>query len=228
MTGNRRSVGSGGAGFKFIGLMSCLFALCLTGCYQPNPRVDRQQIESMANPEAYLLSLLDQRYINPDVHCELGRYYHSQHQDTKALHHYQTALGFDPAHRPTQAAMIKLYLDQGKMSQAQELMQRYQRQIGSSPQQLVELGDALEGEGLDNYALSCYQQALKLGPDLAPTNKYLGLYYLKHNDLDQAKQYLKRSFDINPNQPDVAKHLGELGVTVQVPTDYGTGITTAQ
>ena len=223
MTDKQRSVGFGSVCTKTVYGILTVLILALSGCHQPHPQVDREQLRSMADPEVYLLALLDQRYENPDVHCELGRYYHSQHNDTKARYHYDTALGFDPTHCPTQAALIKMCLDQGKADQAQELMQQYQRQIINYPQQLVELGNALDAEDLDRYAFSCFQQALNLGPNLAPTNKYMGLYYLRNNDLDRAKQYLIKSFEINSNQPDVARHLGDLGVTVELQNDYSKG-----
>ena len=223
MTGKQRSVGAGSVCTNSIRFIIAIALLTLAGCYQPNPQVDREEIQKMADPEAYLLSLLDQRYVSPDIHCELGRYYHRQGQDAKALHHFETALGFDPVHHASQAAMIKMRLDQGQANLAQELMQRYQRQIIHSPQQMVELGLALDAENLDSYALSCFQQALELAPNLAPTNKHMGLYYFRNNDLERAKEYLIRSFEIDSNQPEVARYLGELGITVEVPVDYGTG-----
>jgi hypothetical protein len=45
----------------------------------------------------------------------------------------------------------------------------------------------------------------------------MGLYYLGKGDTAQAKQYLVRSFEINPRQPDVAGALGRLGVVVELP-----------
>jgi hypothetical protein len=48
-------------------------------------------------------------------------------------------------------------------------------------------------------------------------NKEMGLYYLDKGDKVLAKEYLIRSFNLDPNQPDVAGELGRLGVEVKIP-----------
>jgi tetratricopeptide (TPR) repeat protein len=70
---------------------------------------------------------------------------------------------------------------------------------------------------LDEYALTCYQQALRLAPNSAKINRQIGYYYLSKGNKAQGKDYLSRSFQLNPNQPDVAGELGRLGVVVKVP-----------
>jgi Flp pilus assembly protein TadD len=79
------------------------------------------------------------------------------------------------------------------------------------------MGVAFEKQGLDDYALKCYQDALKMSPDSPTVNRQLGYYYLLKNKKDLAKEYFIRSFQLNPNQPDVAGELGRLGVAVRIP-----------
>jgi hypothetical protein len=45
----------------------------------------------------------------------------------------------------------------------------------------------------------------------------MGYYYLSKNDKVRAKEYLVRSFQLDPNQPEVAGELGRLGVEVRIP-----------
>jgi Flp pilus assembly protein TadD len=60
-------------------------------------------------------------------------------------------------------------------------------------------------------------QALHLDPTLAKVHKQLGYYYLSKNDKVRAEEYLKRSFQLDPVQPEVAGELGRLGVEVRIP-----------
>jgi tetratricopeptide (TPR) repeat protein len=188
--------------------------------------------------EAELLAELDRRFENPDVHCKLGQLYHSSKEWAKAEYHYSIALGFDPAHRPTQAAIVKLQLDRnlpGGGARAETYARNYISQASGSVAELLKLGQEFSdsaGGGLNEYALTCFKQALSMadaGSGVPPGRRgkllradaytHLGFYYLKVGDKTRAKEYLGRSFELNPNQPDVAGALGRLGVVVQVPRE---------
>jgi Flp pilus assembly protein TadD len=93
----------------------------------------------------------------------------------------------------------------------------YMTQAASSPEQLLSLGMAFEKQGLDNYVDKCYQEALKIAPNSPTVNRQLGYYYLAKDKKDIAKEYFIRSFQLNPDQPDVAGELGRLGVAVKIP-----------
>ena len=67
--------------------------------------------------------------------------------------------------------------------------------------------------------MRCYRQALDAAPDSYEANRQIGYYYLSKGDNTQAKQYLMRSFELNPRQPDVAGALGRLGIVVQAPVE---------
>lgn len=211
------------AGCKAPLVKGVIFVLCmgvLSGCGLHSPDIDRDYINSIPDKESYLLDKLDQRFENPEVHCELGRYYHSESKWTKAQYHFDTALGFDPSHRPSQAAFLKMLIAKGDMAGAEQTLQRYQRQLFSAPQAMVSLAVALAEENLDTYALSCFSKALQLAPHSFEANKQLGMYYLAREDAERAREYLTKSFELNPNQPEVAGALGRLGVVVEVPVKY--------
>jgi tetratricopeptide (TPR) repeat protein len=189
----------------------------MAGCRaQTNPTRD-VALDAIPDKESYLLSQLQARYQNPDVHCELGRYYLNEGLLDKAKYHLQTALGFDPANRPAQAAYIKLVSKlEGDMA-AQRLCAQYQRPLMSSTTELIKLAKALGDEGLDTLSLNCFQRVLSIQPDSAEANRQLGYFYLARKDNDQAKLYFSKSFELNPNQPDVAGELGRMGVTIETP-----------
>ena len=93
----------------------------------------------------------------------------------------------------------------------------YINQTSASARHSALLGRAFQKIGLDEYALLCYQQALNLAPNSAAINKQIGYYYLSKQDKVRAEEYLRRSFQIDPYQPEIAGELGRLGVEVKVP-----------
>lgn len=196
-------------------VFASLFLFACGGCNNSGVVVRDHSPRPIPDKETYLLNRLDQRFENPEVHCELGRFYLSEARFDKAEYHLNVALGFDPAHRKCQAAFINMLEMQGKSSDAALYVGRYQGQLYSSPSELVKLGKAFADEGLDTHALSTFQKALQINPDQAEAHKHLGMFYLSRNQRDRAKQYLSRSFAINPRQADVGRELGRMGVIVE-------------
>ena len=192
--------------------------LLVAGCKNTStPRVDQNVRAATDIHKAELLKELNKKWENPPVHFELGQLYHADGDYSKAEYYYNIARGFDPSYREVQAAMVKLQLDKGDKSKADWIANGYMVQVASIPEQLLSLGAAFEKQGLDDYALRCYQEALKTAPDSSAVNRQLGYYYLARNKKDLAKEYFIRSFQLNPDQPDVAGELGRLGVAVRIP-----------
>jgi Tfp pilus assembly protein PilF len=169
--------------------------------------------------ESQLLAELDRKYENPQAHYELARLYHKSRNWIKAEHHYNVAIGIQPSHRAAQAGQVKMYLDNGETAKAEQFATRYIGQSGSAITETLRLGWEFEQLGLDVYALRCYRQALGAAPDSYEANRQIGFYYLNKGDNTLAKQYLMRSFQLNPRQPEVAGALGRLGVVVEAPVE---------
>ncbi len=221
MTGRQRSTKSVVRTSLLYVLMGvALFAVW--GCDQ-GPRPARTgsiaPVSSSDKTEAMLLSQLDAKYENPQAHYELARLYHKSQNWLKADFHYNQAISFDPAYRAAQAGWIKMFIDRGETAKAEQYANSYMRQAASTVGEMLRLGWAFEGVGLDAYALRCYRQALDAAPDSPEANRQIGFYYLNKGDQAQAKQYLMRSFELNPRQPEVAGALGRLGVVVQTPIE---------
>ncbi len=164
-----------------------------------------------------LLESIAQRFDNPDAHFELGQLYQSEGLLVSAEYHYSTALRLDPVHRDAQGAMVKMKIENGDTAGAKLQADTYMREVSNSSAGSCRLGMAFQKQGLDEYALACYQQALRLDPESAEAYKQLGYYYLSKNDKVRARDYLSRSFEIKRNQPDVAHTLGQLGVEIKIP-----------
>ena len=206
-------------------LILCLLLCCVLlfgGCENPKTQVAKVVHLEKTSPEekkAELLKLLDRRFENPDAHFELGQLYKAEGLWPKAEYHYNVALSFDPVHRQAQAGMVKLFLDSGDAAKSETYADIYMNQVAvaGSAGGSLELALAFQEQQLDAYALASYRQALHLAPNSARIHKHLGFYYLSKNDTVQAKEYLSRSFQLDPRQPEVAGELGRLGVEVRIP-----------
>ncbi len=199
---------------------SVLFLLwsCQDGGRQTSPVAPIQTVTSDPT-EAQLLAELQKKYENPQVHYELARLYHKAQNWLKAEDYYQNAIGFDPAQRAAQAGLVKLYLDRGDPTKAEQFANSYIRQASSSVRETLRLGWEFRQLGMDDYALRCFRQALDADQNSFEANKQIGFYYRDKGDTAKAKQYLLRSFELNPRQPDVAGALGKLGVVVELPPE---------
>jgi len=219
----------GGAGMtgksQFVGLIFFVFILLLGGCGRfsgvfkgiGGQKVDEVEQTQAEKEKAKLLKAIDRKYENAQAHFELGRLYQTDGLWAKAENHYKIALNFDPVHREAQAARIKVLMGIGDTTKAELLAEEYIGQASNRAADSLRLALAFQEQELDEYALTCYQQALRLAPNSAKINRQIGYYYLSRNERALAQDYLTRSFQLNPNQAEVAGELGRLGVAVKIP-----------
>jgi len=213
MTWRREQIGT----LKSIGLafLVCIFLLCGCGGKAKAPKeIEKTTAEK---EKAELLKEIERKFEDIDAHFRLGQLYQADGQWNKAEDQYSIVLNFEPAHRQAQAARVKVLTDSGNTERARLLANEYKELACVSAEGSRQLAQAFQQQGLDEYALECYQQALRLAPDSAKINKQIGYYYLNKGNNDVAREYLSRSFQLNPNQPDVAGELGRLGVPVKRP-----------
>ena len=205
---------------KILYLFLFICPLLLCGCKGPktgSSQSDRITKTPAEQKKADLLRKLDRKFENPDAHYELGQLYHADGMWSKAQYHYNIALSFAPVHRPAQAAMVRALQDGSDKVKAKITVDIYMNQVGNSATESLKLGLAFQKQLLDDYALSCYRQALHLAPNSAKINRQIGYYYLSKQDKVRATEYLSRSFQLDPKQPDVAGELGRLGVQIRIP-----------
>ena len=202
-----------------------MMALVLAGCggdTQIDP--DRSPRSATEARKAELLAAISNRYENPEAHYQLAKIYHQEGRVERSEFHYNVAMGFDPTHRRAQAGMVKLIKDRQDPQRARITADLYINQASTNPDALMALGRSFQREGLDDYALMSYQKAQTLAPNSAPIHKQWGYYYLAKGDSVRAEGYFRRSFEIDPNQPDVSAELGRMGIRVQVPPRKATGL----
>jgi len=164
-----------------------------------------------------LLKKIENNFENPEAHYELGQLYQADGMWSQAEYCYNTTLSFDPVNRDAQASLVKVLKDGGNAAKSEATADVFTNQVVSSAEGSLRLGMAFQKQGLDDYALKCYNQALQLVPDSARINRQIGYYYLSKGDKARAKEYLTRSFQSNAEQPDVAGELGKMGVAVRIP-----------
>jgi tetratricopeptide (TPR) repeat protein len=171
-----------------------------------------------------LLKQLEGKFEDPEAHYKLGKLYQADGMWPKAESEFSTALSFDPVYYEAQAARIKVLFENHDKAKAALLVDEYITQAANSAAGSLKLGIGFQKEGLEEYSLTCYKQALRLAPNSAKVNRQVGYYYLSKNQTEQAKIYLTRSFQLDPTQAEVAGELGRLGVAVQIPrkTDTNT------
>jgi tetratricopeptide (TPR) repeat protein len=203
---------------QFISLTFLMCALLLCGCDQLRKDAKKKSLGAgkigktpSEQKKAKLLKQIDRKFENPRAHFELGQLYQADGMWIQAENEYKTALNFEPAHKQAQAGRIKVLLALDDKDKAEFLNNEYMNQASNSAAGSLRLALAFQKQQLDEHALACYQQALHLAPNSAKINRQIGYYHL------QAKNYLVRSFALNPNQPEVAGELGRLGIRTEIP-----------
>ena len=209
--------------FKIL-LVVIVLGLISAGCNEKQKTVtgekvsDKELTGETEKQKTVLLKDLDKKYENPKAHYELGKLYHSQGQWDNAEWEYNKALAFDPMHHDAQASIVKLLVDKGDTAKSAVIADMYMSQASVSAKHSLLLGRAFQDRGLDEYSLACYKQAHNLAPNSVAINRQIGYYYLLKRDNANAEMYLRKSFELDPSQAEVAGELGRLGVQVQLPT----------
>ena len=209
---------SSSAVFLFLAYVLCLFVA--GGCNGNKETVaegGETPVVTIADREQMLLDQVDRRFSDSDAHYKLASLYHDQEMYDRASYHYDAAIRFDPAHRDAQAGLVKLLLDQDMEIEAMRKAELFMSQVEPSYRETLKLARALAAHGAETQALACYQQALQIQPDSAEVFRDLGFYHLDKGEEEVARSYLSRSFQLDPNQPEVAGALGRLGVEVRIP-----------
>ena len=202
---------------KSVGLILVLSVLVF-GCDQQAKRADEEiPLAPSAQWKTELLDKIEKKYNNPEAHYKLGKLYYNDGLWDKAQWEFNLTLRFAPVHWPAEAAIVKTLMSAGKEAEAKLSAERALNRAATSAEYSMLLGYAYQKESLDKYALECYRQALALAPDSAALHKQIGYYYLSKREMVRAEEYLRRSFELDPLQSEIAYELGRMGVVVQIP-----------
>jgi len=200
-----------------ITTLLAILALILAGCEKSRQRDEGVGLLDTEQRKAELLRQIDGKYESPRAHYELGRLYHRDGLWSKAEASYRVAISFDPVLWDAESGLVKLFQDKGDAAKASSSAQAAMDRASYSAAASLGLAKAFQKDYLDEWALKCHGQALQLAPDSAEVYKHIGYYYLSKRDNARAEANLRRSFSLNPYQPEVAGELGRMGIIVQVP-----------
>lgn len=197
-------------------MVSLLAFGCTNNKKKENP-ASRISTSTTETSKTELRRKIELKYTDAESHYKLGKLYQADGLWEKAEAEYHITSSLDPAHWRAEAAVVKMLLQKGETDRSKLSAEQAMNRASVSAESSLLLGKAFQREFLDEYALSCYQQALSLAPNSAGLQKQIGYYYLSKNDMPRAEGYLRRSFQLNPYQPEVAGELGRMGVIVQIP-----------
>jgi tetratricopeptide (TPR) repeat protein len=204
-----------------------LLVMILSGCSWFQAKDLTRVNPDVLNPEKERWQKeIDRKFDNAEAHYQLGKIYQGEGLLERADWEFTLALQFDPVMYKAQAAKVRVYQDMRRFDKSKLAAELYISQVAASAESSAMLGRGFQQEGLDDYALTCYQQALARAPNSAALHKQIGFYYLGKNDLVRAEEYLRRSVQIDPYQPEVAEQLGRMGVVIQVPQGQNSGAAT--
>ncbi|MHC4551959.1 MAG: tetratricopeptide repeat protein [Planctomycetota bacterium] len=204
---------------RTVTILVLVSAICLSGC----SLFQKKEEDPTTTEKEKLQQQLDRKFENPKAHYKLAKIYHTEGLYDKAEYHYRTALGFDPVLYKAQAARVKVLQDKGDTASSKMAADLYMDQAVVSAEASMLLGKGFQERQMDEYAVACYQQALALEPNSAVLFRQLGYYYLGKGDKVRAEENLRRSFQLDPYQSEVAGELGRMGVMVQIPREQKKG-----
>jgi len=198
--------------------VATVLVILICGCGDPaRQKIGDIPLATTEEKKADLLSKIESRYDNPQAHYQLGKLYMDDGLWNKAEFEFHVVLSYDPVHWRAEAAIVKTLMVSGDEARANLSAQHCINRAGTSAATSVLLGRAFQREALDDCAMACYRQALGLAPNSAAVHRQIGYYYLSKGDRVRAEENLRRSFQIDPYQAEVAGELGRLGVVVQIP-----------
>jgi tetratricopeptide (TPR) repeat protein len=120
------------------------------------------------------------------------------------------AMEIDPDHGPTLANLGSLYGRHGRAAEAVPLLERALHLEPDNLEARVNLGTAMARMGRKDEAIAEFEEAYDRGLRIPQICNTLARAYGESGDLDNAAQWLRRSLEINPDQPMIQQFLQSL------------------
>jgi Tfp pilus assembly protein PilF len=172
----------------------------------------------VATAQERLEQSLNADHENPATHYWLGHVHELQDDVGKAEYHYRLAIRFTPATDAAHEALIRLLHKQGKTDasvQATRVFLAQKTNVRAS--ELMQLASVLAAEKMDHQAIMIYKQAQKVEELNPEPSLALAEFYFARDRQEEGVSALTHAFMIDPQYPELARRLGELGQRVGVP-----------
>ncbi|MBS2037201.1 tetratricopeptide repeat protein [bacterium] len=139
---------------------------------------------------------------SPELNASLGLYYKSQAMTAQALKHLEAACKLSPRTLPVRQALGEIYLNQGRMEQAES---HFQFMLQNHPTVGAHLGMAECDKQQFRFAeaLGNFQKAASLEPGNFQVLADLGALALQMGEQDLGIRSLKAAVALEPNHPDL-------------------------
>jgi tetratricopeptide (TPR) repeat protein len=134
----------------------------------------------------------------------------SQGDGAAAETHLRRALEIDPDHGATMANLGSLYGRSGRAEEAVPLLQRALRIEPDNLEARVNLGTSLARMGQKAEAMAELEEAYDRGLRIPAICNTLARAYGESGDVETAAEWLRRSLEIDPNQPMIRQFLQSL------------------
>jgi tetratricopeptide (TPR) repeat protein len=202
--------------------MIVIAAAMIAGC-QPKAANDSLAGLSPDQQKQRLFEQFEARFGTPMAHFKLAEIYRNEGELRKAGYHFETAADFKPYFWEAQAASVKAYLDANAPDKPAQLQDKWATMV-THADDCLSLAKAYENAGLTAQAKAIYDKAERVAPKSAKVFKASGFFYLAQKDKAIAEVKFRRSFELDPYQPDVSAELGKMGVIVQSPRKTNRGL----
>ena len=176
-------------------LIFCIIFLCIT-------TIKRNSI--WITEESLWMDTLKKSPNKTRAWINLGRAKNMAGKTQKAIYYYENAIKLDPNYFQTQFNLGSLYYQQGRFQEALTSFIKASILAPKLPEPIGRIGETFLA--LNNYkaANDYLKQAIEMNPNYAIAFRNLGVvnyYYLKKKR--EGLVYFKRSFDLDPKQPNV-------------------------
>ncbi len=140
----------------------------------------------------------------PQAHTRMGLAYRRQNRPDLAEAHYKEAIRHGPFLDAAHVNLAQLQLSQGR---DEEAMRQFEQALRANPYcaiALANLGAQHFNEGRVGQAFACYRRALRVRPDYALVHKHMAAIYALRDDPHRTAHHLRRSLELEPDQPEAA------------------------
>ncbi|OGW23730.1 MAG: hypothetical protein A2X59_08265 [Nitrospirae bacterium GWC2_42_7] len=143
------------------------------------------------------------------ANASLGRQYAAKKMNPMAYAFFQKAIEKDPTYMPPYIDLAKLYLSDGKNSEAEETLRKAVAKDAENTAVQSELGYFLSRKGELKEAIELLNKAVKQ-ETYTPAFYYLGYALSKNNQSKEAFEYFDKALSINPFDKSLFRIRGEV------------------
>jgi len=170
--------------------------------------VQQRDVEAAAAAYAKVLELEPD---NPEAHRGLGDVALVRGDVEQARRHFERILELDPGDVGAMTKLGVVSMRAGRRDDAIRLLRGAVERDPKKAEALLYLAGALAASGRPSEAVPFFERALAAGPRSAMALNGLGLTRLELGDRVGAAAAFRESLRVEPNQPEIARTLRELG-----------------